>query len=30
MLESVDDAEDIVQDVFLGLPAALATFEDGH
>ncbi len=27
MLGSADDAEDIVQDVFLGLPAALATFE---
>ncbi len=27
MLGSADDAEDIVQDVFLGLPAALDTFE---
>ena len=27
MLGPADDAEDIVQDVFLGLPAALATFE---
>lgn len=27
MLGSVEDAEDVVQDVFLGLPAALATFQ---